>query len=87
MHDMAKLITLGRSGGGGEGPNGLLGGSVHVEDTALGVLQLQPARGQSRGVVAEQRPCAADAAGRTLCARQKHSISAVVKAEKCSEWH
>ena len=42
---MAELVTLGRSGGGGEGPGGLLGGSMHEEEAALRVLHLQPARG------------------------------------------
>ena len=72
MEHMAGPITLGRSGGCWEGPGGLLGGSMHVEDTAFRVLQLQPAWGQSRRIVAEQRSCAAQAAGRALCTDYRH---------------
>lgn len=55
------------SGGGGEGPGGLLGGSVHVEGAALRVLQLQPAWRQRGRLLAEQGSCTAEAASRALC--------------------
>ena len=49
---------------------------MHVEDTAFRVLQLQPAWGQSRCVVAEQRSCAAQAAGRALYMGGRRLLSA-----------
>ncbi len=61
------MHTYVSSGGGGECPGGLLGSSVHEEGAAFGVLQLQPAGGQLWYLMAEQRPCAAQAAGWAAC--------------------